>query len=146
MKIYLDTCSIQRPLDTPSQVRLRLEAEAILGVIAECIAGKLDLISSEMLEYEAERNPLPIRQTHTRSVLKSAAIFVEVNEQVEWRAEILMRHGIKLVDALHAALSEAGQADYFCTCDDRFLNKLKRVSDLRVKPVSPLELLKELGI
>lgn len=123
-----------------------MEAEAILGVLAQCVSGKIELISSEMLEYEAERNPLLVRQTHTRTVLSTARYFVEVTEHVEWRAENLMKHGIKLVDALHTALAESASADYFCTCDDRFLNKLRRVSDLNVKPKSPLELIQELGI
>jgi hypothetical protein len=28
MRVYLDMCSIQRPLDTKSQVRIAVEAEA----------------------------------------------------------------------------------------------------------------------
>lgn len=86
MKIYLDTCSIQRPLDTPNQLRIRLEAEAILGIIAQCIAGELTLVSSEMLEYEAERNPLSVRQDHAEAVLEKASDYVEVTEEVERRA------------------------------------------------------------
>jgi hypothetical protein len=31
MKIYLDMCSIQRPLDTKTQLRIAVEAEAILS-------------------------------------------------------------------------------------------------------------------
>ncbi len=34
MKVYLDTCSIQRPLDDQTQIRIRLEAEAVLGIIS----------------------------------------------------------------------------------------------------------------
>ena len=33
MRIYLDTCSLQRPLDDRSQLRIRQEAEAILYVL-----------------------------------------------------------------------------------------------------------------
>jgi len=33
MLIYLDTCSIQRPLDDRSQPRINLEAEAIVTVL-----------------------------------------------------------------------------------------------------------------
>ncbi len=29
MKIYLDVCAIQRPLDTPSHLRIAIEAEAV---------------------------------------------------------------------------------------------------------------------
>jgi hypothetical protein len=34
MKIYLDMCSVQRPLDTKTQPHIAVEAEAILGIIA----------------------------------------------------------------------------------------------------------------
>jgi hypothetical protein len=45
MKIYLDMCSLQRPLDTKAQLRMAVEAEAILGIIALCEAGQVELIS-----------------------------------------------------------------------------------------------------
>ena len=34
MRIYLDTCSLQRPLDDRHQVRIALEAEAVLAILA----------------------------------------------------------------------------------------------------------------
>jgi hypothetical protein len=34
VKIYLDLCATQRPLDTANQVRIVLESEAVLGIIA----------------------------------------------------------------------------------------------------------------
>jgi len=39
MKVYLDMCSIQRPLDTKTHARIAVEAEAILGVLTLCEAG-----------------------------------------------------------------------------------------------------------
>ncbi|HLA87123.1 MAG TPA: hypothetical protein VJL10_03815 [Anaerolineales bacterium] len=47
--IYLDTCSIQRPLDSKTQLRITLEAEAILGILSFVETNKADLISSEIL-------------------------------------------------------------------------------------------------
>jgi hypothetical protein len=64
-KVYLDVCAIQRPLDTPNQVRVALEAEAVLGILSLCDAGQIDLISSEALVYETEQNPLSIRPRFT---------------------------------------------------------------------------------
>lgn len=58
MKIYLDMCSIQRPLDTKPQPRIAVEAEAILGIPALCEAGQVELMSSDMLLFELGRNPL----------------------------------------------------------------------------------------
>lgn len=33
MRIYFDNCSLQRPFDNKSQLRIRIEAEAILSII-----------------------------------------------------------------------------------------------------------------
>ncbi|MCS7289890.1 MAG: hypothetical protein NZ699_12235 [Roseiflexus sp.] len=80
IKVYLDSCAIQRPLDTPTQTRVALEAEAVLGILFLCDAGRIELVS----------------------------------------------------------------ADYFCTCDDQLLRKAKRISDVGVKVVSPLDMIQEI--
>ena len=90
MRIYLDMCSIQRPLDTKTQPRIAVEAEAILGVLMLCEAGQVELMTS---------------------------------------------------DALHLASAVQAKADYFCTCDDRFLKRAKAVDTGQTKVVSPLELI-----
>jgi predicted nucleic acid-binding protein len=144
VKIYLDLCAIQRPLDTPNQVRIVLEAEAVLGIITLCDSGQAELISSEALLYEGEQNPLPIRQEHTRSVLAKAKSSVNISEKERSRAETLITFGIRPLDALHLALAEAANADYFCTCDDRLLRNAKRVKDLAVKVIDPVDLVQEI--
>lgn len=55
-----------------------------------------------------------------------------------------MKFGIKPLDALHLALAETGNADYFCTCDDRLLRNAKQVKDLMVKVVNPVDLVQEI--
>lgn len=139
-KIYLDTCSIQRPLDTLSQTRLRLEAEAILGVLAQVNTGNVELISSTVLELETRRNPLPIRREHGEQILAQATSIVIVDEQIEQRSRHFVQMGVKIMDALHLAAAEAARADYFCTCDDRFLRRAKTIAELQTRIVSPLEL------
>lgn len=144
MKIYLDLCAIQRPLDTPNQVRIILESEAVLGIITFCDIGKIELLSSEALVYEGEQSALPIRQEHTRSVLSKAKTRLAVSENEKTRAAALITFGIRPLDALHLALAEAGNADYFCTCDDMLLSRAKRVKDLAVKVIEPVELVQEI--
>lgn len=141
VKIYLDTCSIQRPLDTLSQTRLRLEAEAILGVLAEVKVGNIELISSTVLELETLRNPLAIRREHGEQVLAEATTIVLIDEQIEQRSKQFMEMGVKSMDALHLAAAEIARADYFCTCDDRFLRRAKFIADLQTVVVTPLELI-----
>jgi predicted nucleic acid-binding protein len=144
VKIYLDLCAIQRPLDTPNQVRIALEAEAVLGIIRFLDSEQVDLLSSEALFYEGEQGALSIRKEHTRAVLAKAKGVVNVTEKESLRAASLMTFGIKPLDALHLALAESGQADYFCTCDDKLLQNSKRVPDLMVKVVNPVDLVQEI--
>ena len=145
MTIYLDTCSLQRPLDDKSQLRIRLEAEAVLSVIDLIETGVLDLITSDALTYETSRNPRPTRQQFVWEVVAGAAGHVAFSEDVEKRAQELNQAGIKTLDSLHLASAEAGAADLFCTCDDSFLNKAKREVRGETKVVSPLELAEEIA-
>jgi predicted nucleic acid-binding protein len=143
VKIYLDLCAIQRPLDTPNQVRVVLEAEAVLGIIALCNSGQAELLSSEALLYEGEQGSLPIRKEHAIAVLSNSKVVLAVTEKERSRAAELMKFGFKPLDALHLALAETGNADYFCTCDDRLLRAAKRAK-LLVKIVNPVDLVQEI--
>lgn len=143
MRVYLDTCSLQRPLDSKTQIRIILEAESVLGILALCERGLLDLVASDALLFEIERNPNLARQEYALEVLAQASTFVELGEQVEKRAYELHRQGIKPLDALHLACAESVRVDYFCTCDDNLLRKARQIQDLQVQVTSPLELIAE---
>jgi len=143
MKIYLDACSLQRPLDNKNQIRVALEAEAILGVLALCEAGELELISSEVLVFEVERTPQLSRREYGLEILAKARTFVSLSDIVEDRARTFTAAGVKPLDALHLASAEAAHVDFFCTCDDRFLKKARSLPDLNTKLVSPIELAEE---
>lgn len=143
MLIYLDTCSLHRPLDDKNQPRIALEAEAVLAILSLCEAEQLTLISSEVLTFEVERNTHPQRKAFVAEVLTRAKQTITITETIEQRARVLEQDGFKALDALHLAAAEAAQVDYFCTCDDRFYNKTKGRSDITVRIVSPLELAQE---
>jgi predicted nucleic acid-binding protein len=144
VKIYLDVCAIQRPLDTPDHIRIALEAEAVLGILTLCDAGRLELVSSDALIYEINQNPLPVRQEHARAILSKAKGFIKLSNEAKSRAARLVESGFGPLDALHLALAEEGKVDYFCTCDDRLLRKAQRVAGLQIKVVSPLDLVQEI--
>ena len=143
MRIYLDMCSIQRPRDTKSQPRIAVEAEAILGVLMLCEAGQVELMTSDALAFELEHNPHPVRKEYALKVLSKAAVFVHTENKIAERARSFLEEGIKPVDALHLASAVEAKADYFCTCDDRFLKRAKAVDTGQTKVVSPLELITE---
>jgi predicted nucleic acid-binding protein len=144
MKVYLDTCSLQRPLDSKTQIRIILEAEAVLGILSLCESGEVDLVSSEVLLFEAERNPNTTRRRYALEVLSRAAQFVMLDEGIEARARELEASGIKPLDALHLASAEQAEADYLCTCDDRFLRRANEGRGSQVRVVSPVELVEEI--
>lgn len=142
--IYLDTCSIQRPLDSKAQLRIALEAEAVLGILSLVEANKADLVSSEILLFEINRNSNQIRRDYALEVVSKAKDFISMNSKIEKRSRELVDLGVHFLDAVHLASAENARADYFCTCDDGFLKKVRNIPNLKIKVVSPLELAEEL--
>jgi len=143
MRIYLDACCLQRPLDDRGQPRVNVEAEAVLTILALVESGDLELLSSEVLEYEIATSPDLHRQARVRDMLKLASQVVKVTNEIEAQADALVKAGIKPIDALHLATASETKADFFCTCDDQLLKKGKKLKTLETKVVSPLELIAE---
>lgn len=141
--IYLDTCSLHRPVDDKSHGRIAVEAEAILAVLALCETGVASLISSTVIDFEVERNPHPQRKAFVLGVLAIAQQTLAITDAMRQRAKTLEAAGFRALDALHLAVAEAGHVTYFCTCDDRLLKKAKTRTDITLRVVSPLELAQE---
>ena len=144
MKIYLDNCAIQRPLDSRTQLRIILEIEAIRGIVGLCESGQLELVTSQVLLYEIYRNQNEIRKQFALKVLSKGVEYVEMTDQVSGRARILTEAGFKPIDALHLASAEEAGVDYFCTCDDRLRRRGKAYQELRIEVVSPIDLILEI--
>ena len=142
--VYFDTCSLQRPFDDRSQIRIALEADAILTLLDLAEAGVFAIISSDPLLYEIRRNPDALRRSRAMTILAEADQYVVAEEAVYSRAGELNRQGLKPMDALHLAAAEQGSADYFCTCDDRFYKKALSLAHPPMRVIMPLELLQEL--
>jgi len=131
-------------LDTKLQIRIVLEAEAVLGILTFCESGIVELVTSDALTFEVERTPHIARREYAWEVLSQAKTHVRLNSELERRAKELNSQGVKPLDALHLAAAEEAQADYLCTCDDRFLRRAQSIADLKVEVVGPVELVGEL--
>jgi predicted nucleic acid-binding protein len=145
MKIYLDACSLQRPLDDRSQPRINIEAEAILTILRLVEAGALELFSSETLAFEINRISNPYRKLQAAKILTLARDVIELDEAIESQAAGFIKAGIKPLDALHLASASCKKVDYFCTCDDRLLKKSRKLDKLGTEVVSPLQLVAEVA-
>ena len=143
MRVYLDLCALQRPLDDQAQLRVRLEAEAVLGVLAACALGQVTLVASDVHYAETERNPHPNRRDFALEVLRLAPELRSVSGAVSSRAADYARSGIADLDALHLATAVEAGADYFCTTDDRLLKRGRAVNTGHTRVVTPLELIVE---
>lgn len=144
MRIYLDCCCLQRPLDDQTQPRIKVEAEAVLVILAAVQAGDVVLLNSEALEYEIARIPNARRRNEVLAMLALAKERLKLTKESVTLAESLESVGIMAMDALHLSLASTAKADFFCTCDDSLLRKGQAIVGLNCKVVSTLDLILEI--
>ena len=145
MRVYFDTCCLQRPLDDQTQLRIRVETEAVFSLLAAVEAGDLSLLGSEALEYEVSCIPDQTRQIEVLDVLSLAVERLEVTGAVESLALSFEQQGVRAMDAIHLACASIAKADFFCTCDDKLLRKAQTLSGLECKTISLLGLVPEVS-
>lgn len=144
MRIYLDVCCYNRPFDDPSIERNRLEAEAVVAIIARVEKGKHSLASSEAVDREVNACPDAEKAEIVRSLLKLARLHVVVAKKEADRWAELIRLGFNQLDALHLACAEAARCEAFLTVDDPLLRRAKAVGEnLKVKVLNPLAFVME---
>lgn len=144
MRIYFDMCSLQRPLDDPTQLRIAMEAEAMKGFLALQNAGRIIVVTSEAHVFEAAADPDSFRRDYSDVIIGSSE-FVKISPAVTSRSEQFVIDGVHAMDALHLACAVAAAVDYSCTCDDRLLKRARKIELSPTRVVSPLELMTELN-
>lgn len=145
LRIYLDTCSVCRPLDDQGQDRIRREAEAVETIVDYFFTGQLHWVASEVLAVETANNPNLKKREAARDLLNSAHETVLVGAVERLRTINLESLGFKPLDALHIACAESGEADILLTTDDRMLRLAKRHrAQLRIRVENPHTWLQEM--
>lgn len=141
MLLYLDCCCFNRPFDDLSQIRVRLEAEAVEWILEESRTGRFTIVTSDYLVQELLRNPNPIQRANTLAMTEYAGLHVPVTVSIANRAGLIENLAITGFDALHVAAAELARCDYLVTTDDRLLKKSKRHQDqLMVSLLNPIDL------
>lgn len=146
MKIYMDNCAIQRPLDDKSNLRNRIEAEAVMGLLELLEQGNIELVSSEILLYELGNTPDFERINFGRKVLSLSNETIELTDAIAKRAGEFEQVGMKPLDALHLAAATESKIEYLCTCDDKFIKKALTLKNIKTKVILPTDLIKEIGL
>lgn len=125
LKIYLDSSCLNRIFDDQTQPRIYLESAA-MTVIFNYIDNKIiDIVSSEVLDFESDKNPFNERRLFVDSLLSRAKYFQSVDNVILNRAKEIELTGIKAIDSLHIACAEAQNVDFLITCDDTMIKKYK---------------------
>ena len=125
--VYLDVCTLCRPFDDQSYLRVRLETEAVNLIIAGVLGGYLQLAVSPVHHYEISDIPEAEERTQIRATLENwGKTITGRHEKVRNRAEEFFRQGLGVADAAHLAFAEEAHAA-FVSCDDKLLKKCRRL-------------------
>jgi predicted nucleic acid-binding protein len=144
LRIYLDTRAINRLTDDPSQLRVRLEAEAMEHIFRHVQAGRVSWIASSILEQEVRRDPNARRREDAPAMLTYAAEITLPGKEAADRARFLNSLGYSVFDALHLAMAEHSRVDLLLTTDDRFLRQAARGLGMpSVRVANPLDYAQE---
>lgn len=127
-RVYLDVCALSRPFDEQSQMRVRLETDAVNLILSHVRAGNLTLIVSQAHNLEIGAIDVAPEREQLLTMLDRVGVRHETDLRLaRERAEHLVRHGLGPADAVHLAFAEAARAD-FVTCDDRLLRQCRRLT------------------
>ena len=144
MRIYLDTCCLNRPFDKQTDNRVILETEAILGIIDRCeTEDDWIFFSSDVLDDEISRIIHPDKKQKVLSLYHFASIHIDLNDKIVEQAKRQERLDLHPFDSLHLACAEFAQADVLLTTDKKFIRKVKQLN-LKTRVVNPLVWLTEL--
>ncbi|MDZ4686628.1 MAG: PIN domain-containing protein [Planctomycetaceae bacterium] len=148
MRLYLDACCLNRPFDDQSQLRVRLEAEAIRTIFQLCTEGLHQWIGSAVLLMELGRTPDEQRRQRTTDLLELADVLAESDPADRARARELALLGFGDFDAAHLATAERLACDVFLTTDDRLIKKAHSLAPalLRIRAMNPLSWLQEIDV
>jgi len=146
MKIYLDTCCLNRLSDRQIQERIRQETEAVNIMLSNFRTKHWHWISSSILQFEINQNPDLDQRVSLTTLLQLGHQTIFVGGEEISRGEELEGLGFKELDALHIACAESGNADILLTTDDRMLRRARRYrAQLRVRVENPYTWLQEIN-
>lgn len=129
MRAYLDICALKRPFDDQTQPRIRLEADAVLELLA-APPERLTFVHGPAHDLENAQNPLVWRPGRVAEWLAAVPREEVKAPDLARRTQELMTHGFRNFDAFHVACAELANADVFATTDDRLLALGKRHAEL----------------
>lgn len=143
MRIYLDTCCLNRPFDDQSQARVHDESEAILSIINRSRNVGNILVGSAIVLLEIEQIVDIDKRDKILALYACIDEEIEYNETIKKKAAIIQGDAsIQSLDSLHLASAEYGYVDIFLTTDDKLVKSCKNLN-LSMRVMNPVSYLAE---
>lgn len=142
-KIYFDVCCYNRPFDDLSQGKIRLETEAILGIVNQCIQKECKVFTSSAIDFELDKMSESYKKQQVLIFYNSIdKQNISYDEKINIRAKELSKYNIRYLDGLHVAFCESSEIEYLVTTDKVLINAAKK-AELGTKVVNPVEFIME---
>ncbi len=132
MRLYLDMCVYNRPFDDQSQPRIMLETQIFIMLLSMISEDRFDLINSFALKYENSKNPNIENMLKISDLLEYSKDYIPCDESILDRSLEFEKYGLMGMDAVHIACAEKAKANFFVTCDDNLIKKLRRIDTIGI--------------
>lgn len=144
MLIYLDVCVLKRPFDDQAQDRIARETAALFEILTR-VRKRVDALAwSGAISHENAADPDEDSRNAVEAMKGLASMSLNMNPEIGERVLALSADGVRPLDAAHVALAESGGCSHLITCDDRLIQRMRRLrTSLAV--LGPLEYLMEVG-
>jgi predicted nucleic acid-binding protein len=136
-RLYLDSCTLCRPFDDQSQMRIRLETNAYYLILQALQNARYTMVVSPVHFEEANAISDVEERQEIVAVLGLGATAECDLAAARARADYLHARKFGVADAAHVAFAEA-TADVFISCDDRLVKKCRR-EKVAVTTMTPTE-------
>lgn len=136
--IYLDVCSLSRPFDDQSYIRIKLETDAVNLILNYVRNENFILMRSKVHDVEINSISDKLEKKELFELLDKYSKTKRVDlQKVKNRIEYLRNMGVGIADAAHVAYAESYDAS-FISCDDKLLKKCQKI-DLEICCYNPLK-------
>jgi predicted nucleic acid-binding protein len=137
-KLYVDICTLCRPFDDQTQMRIHLETSAYYLILQALQNARYTMVVSPVHFEEANAISDVEERQEIIAVLERLGTTAKCDvAAARARAEYLHARKFGLADAAHVAFAEA-TADVFISCDDRLVKKCRR-EKVTVTTMTPTE-------
>jgi len=141
--VYVDANCFNRPFDDQKQARVQRETEAVFRLLERIERGLDQLTWSPALTFELSAHPEAEIRAQLLTWSNHAAVTALASESSRKRAEALVQHGWKALDAAHIAFAEAAGCEVLLTCDDRMRQRSQKL-DILLRLLNPVEYVEEI--